>query len=142
MEQNLEPTKRKAGRPKGTTGIPINRTKHTREKGPKRPSRGGARPNSGRKPGSKQQLTIEGLLETLKTQANGQNYEELLVEDFMRSRGAGDTHLTMKYHNLILNKVMGTLAKVEVTDSTDNVEMKKLAFAEALAKITGIKEDK
>ena len=37
---------------------------------------------------------------------------------------------------------MGTLAKVEVTDSTDNVEMKKLAFAEALAKITGIKEDK
>jgi len=142
MEQNLEPTKRKAGRPKGTTGIPINRTKHTREKGPKRPSRGGARPNSGRKPGSKQQLTIEGLLETLKIQANGQNYEELLVEDFMRSRGAGDTHLTMKYHNLILNKVMGTLAKVEVTDSTDNVEMKKLAFAEALAKITGIKEDK
>jgi len=140
MEQNLEPTKRKAGRPKGTTGIPINRTKHTREKGPKRPSRGGARPNSGRKPGSKQQLTIEGLLETLKTQANGQNYEELLVEDFMRSRGAGDTHLTMKYHNLILNKVMGTLAKVEVTDSTDNVEMKKLAFAEALAKITGAKE--
>jgi len=140
MEQNLEPTKRKAGRPKGTTGIPINRTKHTREKGPKRPSRGGARPNSGRKPGSKQQLTIEGLLETLKIQANGQNYEELLVEDFMRSRGAGDTHLTMKYHNLILNKVMGTLAKVEVTDSTDNVEMKKLAFAEALAKITGAKE--
>ena len=141
MEQNLEPTeKKKAGRPKGTTGIPINRTKHTREKGPKRPSRGGARPNSGRKPGSKQQLTIEGLLETLKIQANGQNYEELLVEDFMRSRGAGDTHLTMKYHNLILNKVMGTLAKVEVTDSTDNVEMKKLAFAEALAKITGAKE--
>jgi len=48
----------------------------------------------------------------------------------------------MKYHNLILNKVMNTLAKVEVTDSQDAVEMKKLAFAEALAKLTGIKEDK
>jgi len=144
MEQNTEPTveKRKAGRPKGTTGIPINRTKHTREKGPKRPSRGGYRPNAGRKPGTKQQITIEGLLTTLKEQSNGENYEELLVQDFMKSRVAGDTHLTMKYHNLILNKVMNTLAKVEVTDSQDAVEMKKLAFAEALAKLTGIKEDK
>jgi hypothetical protein len=47
----------------------------------------------------------------------------------------------MKYHNLILNKVMNSLAKIEVTDSQDAVEAKQLAFAEALAKLTGISPD-
>jgi hypothetical protein len=36
---------------------------------------------------------------------------------------------------------MNSLAKVEVTDSSDAVEMKQAAFAEALAKLTGIKKD-
>ena len=36
---------------------------------------------------------------------------------------------------------MNTLAKIEVTDSADAVETKKLAFADALAKLVEIKEE-
>jgi len=102
---------------------------------------GGARPGAGRPKGSTDQITINGLLETLKQQSNGRNYDELLIEDFLKARSTGDTQLTVKYHTLILNKVMNTLAKIEVTDSQDQIEMKQQAFSEALAKLTGIKKD-
>ena len=98
--------------------------------------RGGAKPGAGRPKGSTEQVTIGGLLATLKAQSNGKNYEDLLVEDFLKARTNGDSQLTVKYHNLILNKVMNTIAKIEVTDSQDQIEAKKLAFAEALAKLT------
>lgn len=103
--------------------------------------RGGARKGSGRPKGSVEQITVASLLETLKANSNGKNYEELLIEDFLAARNRGDSQLTVKYHNLILNKVMVHLAKIEVTDSADAVEAKQLAFAEALAKLTGIKKD-
>jgi hypothetical protein len=106
-------------------------------------SRGGARPNAGRKRGSKNAVTIENLLAQVAVKNNGRDYEQLLVEDFMAARAANDTQLMLKYHNLILNKVMHNLNKVEVTDSEDTVEAKKQAFAAALAKLTGIAaEDK
>lgn len=98
--------------------------------------RGGARKGAGRPKGSRNSVTIENLLDVLEN--NGQPYENLLVEDFLEARMNRDTQLTLKYHNLILNKVMNTLAKIEVTESKDAVEAKQLAFAEALAKLTGI----
>lgn len=98
--------------------------------------RGGARKGAGRPKGSRNSITIENLLDVLEN--NGQPYENLLVEDFLEARMNRDTQLTLKYHNLILNKVMNTLAKIEVTESKDAVEAKQLAFAEALAKLTGI----
>jgi len=104
-------------------------------------SHGGARKGSGRPKGVGESVTIRGLLETLEKKSNGQNYEEILVEDFLKARQAGDTQLTVKYHNLILNKVMVHMAKIEVTESQDQVEAKQLAFAEALAKMTGLKKD-
>ena len=103
--------------------------------------RGGAKPGAGRPKGSTEQITISGLLNTLKEKSGGKNYEELLVDDFLEARTNRDTQLTVKYHNLILNKVMNSLAKVEVTDTTDAVEMKQQAFAEALAKMAGLKKD-
>lgn len=103
--------------------------------------RGGARKGAGRPKGATEQVTISGLLEALQIQSKGKNYEELLVEDFLNARTRGDTQLTVKYHNLILNKVMNSLAKIEVTDSQDQLEQKQLAFAEALAKLTGVKKD-
>jgi hypothetical protein len=36
---------------------------------------------------------------------------------------------------------MNSLAKVEVTDSADAVAAKQQAFADALAKLTGVKND-
>lgn len=104
---------------------------------------GGVQPGAGRPKGSKNAVTIENLLQQVALKNNGRNYEELLVEDFMKARSNGDTQLMLKYHNLILNKVMNSLAKIEVTDSADAVEAKKAAFAAALAKLTGLAaEDK
>jgi hypothetical protein len=37
---------------------------------------------------------------------------------------------------------MNSLAKIEVTDSQDSIEAKKLAFSEALANLTNISENK
>ena len=110
------------------------------EKTVKKKGAGGARPGSGRPKSSPDNITIKGLLETVSKQAKGKKYEEILIEDFMKARNDNDRNLVVKYHNLILNKVMNSLAKVEVTDSQDNVEQKQLAFAEALAKLTGVQK--
>jgi len=103
--------------------------------------RGGYRHNAGRKKGSRDQITIKSLLDALDKQTNGRDYEELLVEDFLQARNEGDKQTTLKYHNLILNKVMNTLAKIEVTDSAEAVAAKQVAFAEALSKLTGINQE-
>jgi hypothetical protein len=106
----------------------------------KKSTRGGARPGCGRKKGSKNHVSIDDLLTSLEVRTGGQRYEELLVEDFISARQEGDKNIVLKYHNLILNKVMNTLAKIEVTDSQDAIEAKQLAFAEALSKLTGVKQ--
>ena len=111
------------------------------EKTEKKKGRGGVRPGAGRPAGSKCQVTIENLLDTVHVKTGGHSYEQLLIEDFLEARRTNDKQLVMKYHNLILNKVMNTLARIEVTDSADAVELKKLAFADALAKLAGIKEE-
>lgn len=116
-----------------------NKTKTTH--GGARANSGGARAGSGRKPGSPDQITIKGLLANLFLKS-GKPYEEILVDDFLDARSENDRQLMLKYHNLILNKVMHSLNAIEVTDSTDALEAKKAAFAEALANLTGIKEDK
>jgi len=107
----------------------------------KKKGRGGPRPGSGRKKGSTEQVTIDGLLSALKDKSGGKPYETLLVEDFLQARTRGDSQLTVKYHNLILNKVMTSLAKIEITEPQDAIEAKQAAFAEALAKLTGLKKD-
>ncbi|CAB5207245.1 hypothetical protein UFOVP180_51 [uncultured Caudovirales phage] len=101
---------------------------------PKKDNRGGARPGAGRPKGSTDKITIAGLLSSLENR--GLNYTETLVEDFAQARLAGDSALTLKYHNLILNKVMATLNEVVVDESDTVVNNKALAFAEALAALT------
>jgi len=103
---------------------------------------GGVRPGAGRPKGSKSHITIEGLLNQVQTQTHGQDYEALLIQDFLDARNSHNKELLLKYHNLILNKVMNSLAKIEVTDSADAVEAKKTAFADALAKLAGINDAK
>lgn len=103
----------------------------------KKKGKGGARPGAGRKPGVKSLVTIESLLTSLEQKSNGKPYEEMLIEDFFKARQGGDSQLIIKYHNLILNKVLHTLNKVEVNDSQDAIEAKQKAFSDALAKLIG-----
>lgn len=100
-------------------------------------SRGGARKGAGRPKGVRNKVTVQDLLAAIDTQT-GQSYEELLVSDFIAARQGNDNHLIHKYHTLISNKILSTLASVEVTDSDDAVRAKQAAFAEAIAQITGI----
>ena len=104
-------------------------------------SRGGARKNAGRPKGSSEKVTVKHLLETL-YQKTGQSYEEILMEDFLQARMNNDGHLVNKYHNLLGNKLFSTLNTIEVTDSQESVDAKKAAFADALAAMTGIINDK
>ena len=99
---------------------------------------GGARPNAGRKPGSKNHISVEDLLTSLTVRSGGQRYEDLLVEDFLTARNEGNKDTVIKYHNLILNKVMATMNSVEVSSPQDEVDAKQAAFTAALAKITEI----
>lgn len=104
-------------------------------------AKGGYRPNAGRPKGSKDNVTIKHLLENIYKQTSGKDYEELLIEDFLQARNQGDKQTVIKYHNLILSKVMNTLTKIEVNEPADAIAAKQLAFAEALAKLTGVKKD-
>ncbi|CAB4202817.1 hypothetical protein UFOVP1369_41 [uncultured Caudovirales phage] len=116
-----------------------NNMEKTKEK--KSTGHGGHRKGAGRPKGSRDQVSIKNLLEALDKHTGGQDYEDLLVQDFLQARNNSDTNLTLKYHNLILNKVMSSLAKIEVTDSKDAIEAKQAAFAEALAKLVGVSPD-
>lgn len=108
---------------------------------PEKKSHGGAREGAGRKKGSKNAISIHDLLSSLETRTGGQKYEDILVDDFITARNEGNRDTILKYHHLILNKVMNSLAKIEVTDSEDAIAAKQAAFAQALAKFTGVNPD-
>lgn len=114
--------------------------KNTQIKEKKPRGKGGARPGAGRPKGGTNQVSVNGLLAALERKTNGVNYETILMEDFINARNNNDQQLVIKYHNLILNKLMTHVSKIEITDSQDAIEMKQQAFAEALAKLAGIKE--
>ena len=104
-------------------------------------AKGGARKGAGRPKGGTNQVSVNGLLEALEKKTNGNNYETILMEDFINARNSKDHQLVIKYHNLILNKLMTHISKIEITDSQDTIDMKQKAFTDALAKLAGIKKE-
>ena len=120
-----------------TTELNQKKSKPTKPAKAKVSSRGGARAGAGRPKGTRNKVTVQDLLLAIETQT-GSGYEELLVRDFMAARQGNDNHLVHKYHNLISGKILSTLATVEVTDSEDAILAKQVAFAAAIAQITGI----
>jgi hypothetical protein len=103
--------------------------------------KGGARPGSGRPKGGTNQVSVNGLLAALEKKTKGVGYETILMEDFINARDSKDHQLVIKYHNLILNKLMTHISKIEITDSQDSIDMKQKAFTEALAKLAGIQKE-
>ena len=104
----------------------------------KKSNRGGARPGAGRKPGSKDNVTIKHLLEVLDAKSGGQSYEELLVEDFLTARLNNDTQLMLKYHNLLGNKLFTTLNQIEMVNTEDVVTAKQAAFTDAMSRLAAL----
>lgn len=118
-------------------------TTELNQKKPRRkaPTRGGARAGAGRPKGTRNKVTVQSLLETLEHQTGGVSYEELLIQDFLTARQGNDNQLTIKYHTLISNKLISTLATVEVNSGPDEIAAKQAAFAAALAQLTGSAPD-
>lgn len=102
----------------------------------KKSNRGGARPGAGRPRGTTHKVTVQGLIDAVAQRSGGQDYTELLVEDFLRARLENDRMLTLKYHNLIAGKVLADRVDVEVTEPEDLVERRRAAFEAALAVIS------
>jgi len=107
----------------------------------KSPSRGGARAGAGRPRGSGNKVTAMTLLTEIERQSGGQDYTELLVEDFLRARVQDDKNLAQKYHHLISNKVLADRLDIEVNEDEDTVTAKRAAFAAAIAAVAGLNKD-
>jgi hypothetical protein len=107
----------------------------------KSPSRGGARAGAGRPKGAKDRVTVSGILEALDTKT-GRNYEEILIEDFIKARLDGDTQLVHKYHTLLSNKFVANLNDIVVENIGDLTSDKESAFLAALNSLNNINKTK
>jgi len=75
---------------------------------------------------------VSSLLETLEQKTGGQSYEELLVEDFLNARMNDDRATVMKYHHMMLNKLVADKSEVTVHSVEDALAAKKQAFIDAM----------
>lgn len=106
------------------------------QKLPVKGKKGGARAGSGRPKGATQRISIVSILETIESKTGGIPYDELLIEDFLQARSDGDSVAIMKYHQMLLNKIVADKSEVTLNDMTETIENKKRAFMEALNSMT------
>ena len=104
------------------------------------PSRGGAREGAGRPKGSGNKIKIEDLLTDIETATN-MPYTQRIALNYVEAIDRQDWTRVENYDKAFLNKIVADKQSVEVVESEDTIEAKKIAFAEALAKLTGSKED-
>jgi len=100
-------------------------------------SRGGARAGAGRPKGSTALITAATLIRAIEDRG-ARPFEELLAEGYIDSIEQNNRKLRIEYERLFLGKVLSDRVAVDVSESEDIIEAKKLAFAEALGKLTGI----
>lgn len=86
---------------------------------PKKKGRGGARANSGRKPGSVQKLSGAGILAAIA--AVDVPFEQGLAEDYARARAEGDLHIVQRYQQMFLNKVVADKQELDVTSNGQTI---------------------
>ena len=101
---------------------------------------GGARPGAGRPKGSSNRLTAKEILDTADNML-GKPFVVSLLEGYIDSINTGDTKNRVTYEKIILDKTATTIIEAEITDSTDAVQAKQAAFAEAMAKLVGVSPD-
>lgn len=106
----------------------------------KKTAHGGAREGAGRPKGGTNKLTGKEILETAEKML-GKPFVVSLMEGYIETINSGDTKNRVTYEKLILDKTATTMIEAEVKDSTDAIEQKKAAFAEALARLVGVSEE-
>jgi hypothetical protein len=103
----------------------------------KAPSRGGARPNSGRPKGSTSKVTVESLMSNIEL-STGRSYAELLAMNYAGAIQRSDWNGVRDYDKAFMNKLVADKTEVTTVESEDAVQAKQQAFAEAIAQIAGI----
>jgi hypothetical protein len=100
----------------------------------KAPSRGGARPNAGRKKGSSPRYTIEDLMSTFEARA-GVTFAEQVMENYVSALDRSDWTGVRDYDKILLAKLVADKSEIEVIESQDQVDAKQQAFQDALSKL-------
>ena len=131
--------KRPRGRPKKIV-LPTKENKKISSRSGNKGGSGGAQPGSGAA-GSKKMITVANILAALRLVDDGRPYEEILVVDFQTARMSGNQELVFKYHQLIMSKLVANISKIEVTDTSETIKAKQMAFVEAFTKLTENKEE-
>ena len=103
-------------------------------------SRGGARLGAGRPKGSSDKITARYLLEKAES-VIGKEFVVSLLEGYQDTIINGDSRNRVVYEKMILDKVSSTLLETEVTDPTDQIESKKMAFLEAVKTLASLVQD-
>ena len=101
---------------------------------------GGARAGAGRPKNTTNRLTAKEILETAENML-GKPFVVALMEGYIDTINTGDTRNRVVYEKMILDKTATTIIEAEITDSTDAIEAKQAAFAEAMAKLVGVSPD-
>jgi hypothetical protein len=100
-------------------------------------SRGGARPNSGRPKGSTTKIKIEDLMAQIELQS-GESYDQLLARNYVGAIARSDWGGVRDYDKAFMNKMIADKSEVTTVESTEVLEQKQQAFADAIRQITGI----
>lgn len=103
----------------------------------KAPTRGGARPGSGRKKGSTTKITVESLMASIELAA-GQSYGEILAHNYVGAISRSDWQGVRDYDKAFMNKLISDKVEVDVNSSEDVIATKTAAFTAALAKLNEI----
>ena len=103
----------------------------------KAPSRGGARPGSGRPKGSTTKIRIEDLMAQIELQS-GESYDQLLARNYVSAISRSDWGGVRDYDKAFMNKMIADKTEVTQIESSEQLDLKQSAFAEAIRQITGI----
>ena len=103
----------------------------------KAPTRGGYRPGGGRPKGSTTKIKIEDLMAQIELQS-GETYDQLLAKNYVSAIARSDWGGVWDYDKAFMNKMIADKSEVTTVESTEVIEQKQAAFAEAIRQITGI----
>ena len=104
----------------------------------KAPTRGGARPGGGRPKGSTTKIKIEDLMAQIELQS-GQTYDQVLANNYVSAIQRNDWNGVRDYDKAFMNKMIADKQEIDVNNSAEALTQKQAAFAEAIAQITGIR---
>lgn len=103
---------------------------------PKNNNHGGARPGAGRPKGSGNKVNLEDLLMDIELETQ-MPFTRRLAINYSAAIDRSDWARVENYDRAFLNKIVADRNQVEVTDSSEALELKRAAFAAALAALAG-----